>query len=195
MSKINILCLHGCNQTKDMFGSILKAFMELASTYEKNKSIKFNWHFVEAKYDHPFGGKTWYNKPLDVAQIGSIEMDNMLVADALADLDKTINDLDIHVLFGFSQGGNVVDTYLTNIPTNKIKCAAIFSGYDLINKARMPVPIPVINVCSDIDEIVPSKFMPIYPNMTIKKHDKGHKIPTSRPLQREILDFIATSCS
>ncbi len=71
MSKpVNVLCLHGCNQTETMFRQLMKNFIKLG---EKQYNLKF--HFTEAKYDHPQGGKTWYNRPLDVAQIGKIEFD------------------------------------------------------------------------------------------------------------------------
>lgn len=190
---INILVLHGCNQTESMCRSIFKPFIELAETYAKKANITIKWHFIEAKYAHPDGGKTWYSKPLVVSQIGSIPMDHSIVDDTLADIDKIINDLNINVLFGFSQGGNVVDTYLMNCLAEKIKCAVIFSGYDFIDTERKQIDIPVMNVCSDADEIVPSKFMPVYQKMVVKKHDKGHKIPTSKPFQREILDFVVSN--
>lgn len=186
---MNILCLHGCNQTKDMFSSILKPLMEISTTYAKNKKLEVNWHFIEAKYDHPQGGKTWYNKPLDVDQIGSIPLDHDLVDGTLDDLTEVINKLNINVLVGFSQGGNVVDTYLVNRPNN-IKCAVIFSGYNLVDPERKIIDTPVMNVCSQADIVVPCKFMPNYSHMEIKEHDKGHKIPTSRPFLREILDFM-----
>ena len=187
---INILCLHGCNQNVDMFRGLLKSTMEIATTYGKNKNLTFNFHFTEGKYDHPIGGKTWYNKPLEVEKIGNIPFNDDLVSDTLDDINKLIDDLNINVLLGFSQGGNVVDTYLVNRTNDKIKCAVIFSGYDLVDPNRKEINLPVMNVCSDNDTIVPSKYMPIYPNMLIKKHDKGHKLPTSKPFVREIIEFI-----
>ena len=48
---------------------------------EKQYNLKF--HFMEAQYDHPNGGKTWYNKPLDVKEIGAILYDEELTKDAL----------------------------------------------------------------------------------------------------------------
>jgi predicted esterase len=193
VDQFNVLCLHGCNQTKEMFESILKPLIEIATKYGKDNKITINFHFIEAKYDHPAGGKTWYKRPLEVEKIGSIQMDHDLVDSTLDELDGTIDSLNINVLLGFSQGGNVVDTYLVNAQhnANKIKCAIIMSGYDLVDTNRNTnVLVPVLNVCSDIDTIVPSKFMPIYQNMTVKKHDKGHKLPTSRPFLREIVEFI-----
>jgi predicted esterase len=196
MSKkeINILCLHGCNQTKEMFEGLTKQMREIATTYCKNKKCEMIWHFVEAEYDHSLGGKTWYNVELDVPKIGTIEFDHAMANPTLEMIDKVINDLNINVLVGFSQGGNVVDTYLVN-KENHIKCAVIFSGYNLVDDNRkVDVETPVMNVYSDSDMIVPSKFMPIYKNMELRAHDKGHKLPTSKPFVREIIDYIFTNC-
>ena len=193
MKVINILCLHGCNQTEKMFQDLMKPMIQLANTFCKSKECKMIWHFVEAKYDHSLGGKTWYNVELNVEQIGSIQMCLEMVNPTLDDIDKIIKNLAIDVLLGFSQGGNVVDTYLTNKYNSLdclIKCAVIFSGYDLIDPNRKKIEIPVLNVCSDSDEIVKPIYMPIYPNMTIMKHEKGHKLPTSKPFVREIIQFI-----
>lgn len=192
---INILCLHGCNQTQTMFSGLMKSAMEIATTYCKGKKMSIVWHFTEAKYDHSLGGKTWYNVELDVPKIGTIEMNHDMVDSTLDDIDRLINELHIDVLWGFSQGGNVVDTYLVN-RQNQIKCAVIFSGYDLVDANRnKTIQTPVMNVCSDADTIVPSQFIPIYANMTVKKHDKGHKLPTSKPFIREIIEFVNNSCN
>ena len=116
-------------------------------------------------------------------------MDYQLVQSTLDDIEKEINDLQINVLFGFSQGGNVVDTFLVN-RINQISCAVILAGYNLVDPNREMVDTPVLNVCSDLDEIVPTKFMPVYKNMVVQKHNKGHKIPSSKPFLREIVKFI-----
>lgn len=191
---INILCLHGCNQTKEIFESLTKQMREIAITYSKCKNCEMIWHFIEAEYDHSWGNKTWYNVELDVAKIGTIEYDDLMVNPTLDMLDKVILNLNIDVLIGFSQGGNVVDTYLVN-KQNQIKCAVIFSGYNLVDSNRKTdIETHVMNVYSDQDTIVPSKFMPIYKNMITKAHDKGHKLPTSKPYVREIIDYIYERC-
>jgi predicted esterase len=191
---INILCLHGCNQNKQMFEDLTKNLRQIATSYSKqNNCSEFVWHYVEAKYDHSLGNKTWYPVELDVPKIGTIEMDHEMVDGTLDELDKIIVDLKIDVLVGFSQGGNVVDTYLVN-KSNSIKCAVIFSGYDLVDGNRKAIETPVMNVYSDEDTIVPSKFMPIYKNMVTKQHDKGHKLPTSKPFVRDIVDFMFQHC-
>lgn len=187
---INILCLHGCNQTQEMFERLTKQMREIATTFCKSKNCDMKWHFMEAQYEHSNGGKTWYNIELDVSKIGTIEYDHDMVNPTLETLDVMINSLNIHVLLGFSQGGNVIDTYLVN-RINPIKCAVIFSGYSLVDENRNNnCQTQIMNVYSDEDIIVPSKHMPIYINMTLKSHDKGHKLPTSKPYVREIIEYI-----
>lgn len=187
---VNVLCLHGCNQSEKMFRDLLKQFIKLG---EKQYNLKF--HFVEAKYDHPLGGKTWYNRPLDVAAIGSIPFDEDLVRDCLSDIATVIKEKNIHVLFGFSQGGNVVDTFLaykysaSEFPS--IKCAVILSGYSLQDSNRKDVDVPVLGVISSADDIVPAKYNPTgYTKGIVLEHDKGHKLPTKNPQIREILMFM-----
>ena len=50
MSSYNILCLHGCNQTKEMFESVMKNFVNIVS-----KDPKFSVTFIQADYLHPDG--------------------------------------------------------------------------------------------------------------------------------------------
>lgn len=189
-TQINILCLHGCNQTQEIFEGLTKQFRSIATTYSKTQNCDINFYYIEAQYDHSLGGKTWYNVELNVNKIGVIEYEENVVRDTLEMLDKKIKELNINVLLGFSQGGNVIDTYLTHVENN-IKCAVIFSGYNLIDPNRnLKCETHVMNVCSDIDTIVPIKFMPIYKNMEIKYHNKGHKLPTSKPYIREIINYV-----
>ena len=187
---VNVLCLHGCNQTEAMFRDLLKNYIRLG---EKQYSLKF--HFMEAKYDHPLGGKTWYKRPLDVAEIGKILYDEELVDDTLDDVQKMIDDNGIHVLLGFSQGANVVDTFLAYRGHDNIKCAVIMSGYSLVDPNRKAdIDVPVIGVISEADEVVPYQLNPTnYTESHVIKHDKGHKLPTSNITIRQILTFMQTA--
>lgn len=187
MSKqVNVLCLHGCNQTAKMFEELLRNYIKLG---EKQYDLKF--HFTEAKYDHPDGGKTWYNKPLNVAEIGSIPYNDALVTDTLDDIAKIITDKDIHVLLGFSQGANVVDIFLSHRDHSSIKCAVLMSGYSLVDANRKEIDTPVLGVISSVDTIVPSKLNPTgYKENHVIEHDKGHKLPTQNPVIRQICVFM-----
>lgn len=182
---INVLCLHGCNQTQSMFESLMKNFIRLG---EKQYNLKF--FFTEGKYDHPLGGKTWYNKPLNVADIGTIEYDCDLVTETLDDIATIIREKNISVLFGFSQGANVVDTFLQHRDCSMIRCAVMLSGYALVDPDRKVVDIPVLTVVSESDEIVPTKWNPDTAHKMT--HEKGHKLPTQNPQIRQICAFMKT---
>jgi predicted esterase len=189
--EINVLMLHGCNQNEQMFRDLMKTFMEIGNASAKKKNIVLNWHFIQAKYPHSLGNFTWYHKELDVAQIGSIPMDHDLVDETLDNLDEIINKLNINVLFGFSQGANVASTFIDYRNNNSnVKKAVLCSGYSLVDPDRKPSEILVMNVISDSDVVVKPEFMSTYPNMKIMKHEKGHKLPTSKPFVREIIDFM-----
>lgn len=186
MPKINVLCLHGCNQNMDMFQRLLKDLISIGS----KENLEF--FFMEAKYDHPLGLKTWYKIPLNVADIGKIEMNHDMVSDTLNDVDEKIKEHNISVLLGFSQGANVVDTFLAYKGSNQIKCAVMMSGYSLVDPMRQKINIPVLNVLSHEDDIVPSKYTSVeYTNVTTIEHNKGHKLPSSKPQLRSICSFMA----
>jgi predicted esterase len=182
---INVLCLHGCNQTEEAFKGYLKGLTQLAKKYD------INFHFCEAKYDHPDLGKTWYNKPLFVKDIGTIEYDEDLVGYTLENINQLIGKLDISCLLGFSQGSNVVDTYLGYTNDTRIKCAVMLSGYYLVDSNRKVSDVPILNVISKDDDVVKYELAPKdYKSIEVLDHNKGHKIPTSKPQLREILAFI-----
>ena len=185
---INVLCLHGCSQTQAFFQQLLKTYIRLGKQYD------LTFHFMEAKYDHFDGGKTWYHIPLYVEEIGSKQYSESLVADCLDDVEQQIKQNNIQVLLGFSQGANVVDTYLSHRNHLTVKCAVLFSGYALVDPERQPVDIPVLTVASEEDDIVPYKFTPAapveYSNVQHMTHDKGHKLPTKNSQIREICQFM-----
>lgn len=186
MSVINVLCFHGCCQTQASFQKYLKTYVKLG---EQQYGLKF--HFTEAKYDHPDGGKTWYNKPLVVGDIGSIAYSEELVNDTLDDIDELVETLKIDVLLGFSQGGNVIDTYLSYGDNKRIKRAVIMSGYSLIDENRKSYNVPILAVTSKEDTIVPFDLTrKLSDNVLI--HDKGHKLPTRKPQIRRICEFMKT---
>jgi len=187
----NILCLHGCNMTLETFQS---CFSNMLHICKNDTNMKF--FFMEAKYDHPLGGKTWYHKPLNVTDIGHELYDENLVSDTIHDLDQFIIDNKINILLGFSQGGNVVDVYLKYFNTQKlIKQAVIMSSYSLVNNNEPIIDdtTSVLCVISDEDTIVASNLYPKnYTNALLLKHNKGHKIP-GNPVLRQIKNFILTN--
>ncbi len=186
---VHVLCLHGCNQTVEMFQSILKDWIKIGGN-----SHGLVFHFLEAAYDHPDGGKTWYCRPLEVDKIGSIDMDHDLIRSAMEDLDAKIKEVGASVLLGFSQGGNVVDSYLAHY--NKeglIKRAVLCSTYPLVEDRRPNDQIPIVSVFSEADTIVPPSCRPTaYTEIEEITHSKGHKIVTSKPVIRRICAFMAS---
>lgn len=184
----NVLCLHGCCQSKDMLQSVLKNFIEIC---KKDKEVTFNFVFVQAEYPHPDGGFTWYHVPLVVKDIGKIKYSPELVNPTLDSIDKIIKENNINVLMGFSQGGNVVDCYLKYREHPQIKKAVIMSSYSLINDSEPSVlDVKVLNVVSKIDEVVPWNLYPKnYVDAQLIEHEKGHKIP-GNVILRQIKDFI-----
>jgi predicted esterase len=185
MSK-NVLCLHGCNQTEEMFRALMKDYVKIG---EKQYNLKF--YFIEAKYDHPLGGKTWYKRPLNVSDIGSVGCDEDLTADVLNDLCDEIEKKGITTLLGFSQGANVVDTFLAYKGHPGVNAAVLMSGYSLIDCNRKTLDVPMLAVVSEKDEIVPHKYTPTaYKTIETIKHDKGHKLPTQKPIIRRVCAFM-----
>jgi len=119
------------------------------------------------------------------------------VSDTLCDIDALIAEHNITVLLGFSQGGNVVDTYLAYRNNPNIKCAVIMSSYALVDEDRSSlmekVNIPVLTVSSAADVVVPQTLTPIYPTTFALEHDKGHRLPTKKPSIRKICIFMQTN--
>lgn len=199
---IHVLCLHGCRQDAKMFESILRDYIKIGS-----KSHNLMFHFLEGAYDDPLKGKTWYSRPLDVAAIGAIPYESDLVASAMVQLDKAIDRCKATVLLGFSQGGNVIDTYLHHHGgTTKIERAVLCSTYPLVSwtptpsavdvyDQRPPLDLPVLSVYSSSssdDSITPPAFQPTaYSPLHTMTHTKGHKMVTSKPVIREMCAFMA----
>ena len=181
-----VLCLHGCNQTKESFQNYMKHIVKMGE-------IKHNLEFIfiDAKYDHPKGGKTWYNQPLNIEDIGVAKYNYDLTNDALIDLSNIIAALQPTVLLGFSQGANVVDTFMSHCDHLSVKKVVLLNGYSLIED---PIVIEsnCLSVVSDYDTIVPSKLDPVvkYTTRETIKHNKGHVLPTSKPMIRNICTFM-----
>jgi len=186
----NILCLHGCCQNQDMLQSLLKNFINIC---DKDKEHQFNFYYVQAEYQHPDGGFTWYNIPLVVKDIGKIKYNENMVKPTLEYIDRIIKEKNINILMGFSQGGNVVDCYLKYYVHTQIKKAVILSSYSLVNENEPIIDdVSVLNVISKTDEIVPYELYPKnYIHSQLIEHDKGHKFPRNG-IFREIKNFMTS---
>ena len=120
-----------------------------------------------------------------------INYNENLVKDTLEVVHYFVLEKDINTLMGFSQGGNVVDTYLHYHEHSNIKKAVILSSYSLNDPDRNIVDdVSVLNIISDSDTVVPDQLYPKnYTTSILIMHDKGHKI-LGNPIMRQVKDFI-----
>lgn len=136
----------------------------------------------------------------DLSQIGIIEFQPDLVADCLKQIDAAIQTHQISVLLGFSQGGNVVDTYLrtTTIPLqhqDMIQKEVIFSGYSLVYPMMIKVTVPLLSIYSDEDEVIKSQYRSVnYETIQEITHTKGHRFPTQKPVYGVIVKCYLQVC-
>lgn len=137
---------------------------------------------------------TWYSQELDVADIpAGFDYDAKITQDCLETIHDYINQNGIDVLLCFSQGGNVVDTYLHQYSDNPIQRVLIFSGYEFRYPERRTLNLPLVSVYSDVDDVVPSTCRPTnYSVIHEYAHDKGHKFPSGNPLLRKFCKFMQT---
>jgi predicted esterase len=174
-----------------MFKSILREFIKIG---EKDYNMQF--FFLEGEYKRD-NGKQWFDQDLNLDQIGKLrypeDISETIVHKCLSRLHQFIVDNSIDVLFGFSQGGNVINTYINHFIYHDyhIKYAVIFSGYNFIHDSLNIQHPPLLNVFSEADDIVKPMYRPTnYDHLEEMTHDKGHKMPTSKPMIREILKKI-----
>lgn len=172
-----------------MFESILKPLVKFGEKYDTQ------FYFIEGMYDYIDHGKTWYNKPLVIEDIGKITYDGELIKECMIQIDQFVIENDINALLGFSQGGNVVDTYLRSdcLGKMKIEKVVIISGYSFVYPTEISLlQTPLLSIFSANDEIVRPEFKPVfYKNIEEIEHDKGHKIPTQKPILRRICEFLS----
>jgi len=203
------LVLHGCRQgIRDDKGRLdieryaKKLFKKLSKTYR----VKV----LQAR--HPLSdqeqGRQWYAKPLHIQDIPlgiPFEDDYM---QTIHELHETIERSDPQgrgvLLVGFSQGANVIDTYLAHQPEPALVTAAIlFSGYGFVSSERRDVDVPTIYVGHPDDSIVPfpdgsepyCSWMNSYDDIRVLEHDtrckNNHGIPTRATLLDEIIKHIS----
>jgi predicted esterase len=187
-----VLCLHGCCQSEEMFRSLLKTWIRIG---EKDHDLEF--HFLQATTPHSNGGWTWYTKELDVSAIGTLQYDPDMQNPCLDRVHAYVREHKIDVLLGFSQGGNVVDTYLYKYDMcGPVQRGVIFSGYEMLlsgDRVRPGLGAPMLSVYSDADEIVPSKFRPKhYLALAEFAHTKGHRLPSGNKTIRALCQYMRT---
>lgn len=219
MSTINILCLHGSSQHPDAFASYLSSVTKM-SKKAQFASPKLEFHFIAAPFQHPLGGLTWTDPPLNVEDIwhdiGSTSRDNALIAvpklqkdDSLLEktfelMKESIDKFQVTVLLGFSQGSFAIYEYMRKFRDPRIIRIVTMSGYtfDNLNSEEPPLDCPILNVVNPMDSIVPASLA--YTNSkqvyrlehNNKNFDKpcreAHVTPTRANDTRAICQFIQT---
>jgi poly(3-hydroxyalkanoate) synthetase len=174
---MNILVCHGCRQD-------IKTITSLFKKYEKE--IKRNYpdssiSYLEGQYDHYDHGKMWYKTCLTLENIGSNDIPENEIQETLDYLESYIRENNINVLIGYSQGGNLVSTYLRLRNEDfHIKSASIISGYDFPIYVKFQMKIKkLVFVYSQSDEIVNHLLKPSINISCVYKdliHERGHKI-------------------
>jgi len=146
---------------------------------------------IEGQYDYEFGNKMWYRTCLDIDEIGKSDIPESEINKTMLYVDKFVKENELDGLIGFSQGGNVVDTYLRTSNKNcQIKYAIIFNGYTFpLYWELEPVVKFAELVFGKDDEIVPPRTLcRNYKFAYINVNEIGHKIITCKPFIRDIFD-------
>lgn len=184
-SKTTFIMLHGCRQTNPEFEGYCKNLRRIL------KPLAADFLFVEAQYDYPDKGKMWFPTPLPIpVRLEDVNYSPEYVSDSLQKIHEVVaaHEGDNIVLLGFSQGGCAVDAYLAyEYPKHytdqgPVKAAVIVSGYCLVDQARAPLNVPLLNVYGRADTIVSPDIRPTerqYTTITEISHDGGHVIPAS----------------
>lgn len=174
---MNVLICHGCRQNSEQSISLFRDYVKKI----KKQFPYANFIYFEGQYDHVDRGKMWYKTLLDLDRIGTDDIPNSDITETLDYLEENIRANNINILIGFSQGGNLVSTYLRTRNTDlHIKRAAIISGYDFPLYTENFISVErLVLVYSKCDEIVDYRLTPtikIPKDSLIMEHSKGHKI-------------------
>lgn len=168
--------LHGCRQDKIIIESLLKDYVKKIKKYTNN-DCKIS--YLDGQYDHTDKGKMWYKTTLDLGRIGTDDISESDIDETLNYINSFVKENNINILIGFSQGGNVVSTYLRLRNKDKhIVSAAIISGYDFPRYLDNEIDnVNLVTVYSESDNIVDYRLTPKSKGLDkILTHLKGHKI-------------------
>jgi len=186
------------------------------------KKHNIELHFLRAPFEHPNGGLTWTNIPLNVEDIWhdkdsesrndaltavlSLKCNLDLLTESFQLLEDEITKLQPCALLGFSQGSFVIYEYLRNkYLADTLKCIITMSGYTFDNvKDDELYDIPILNIVHPMDNVVPaslrfekSKFVKLMQhnnkNLTVQCRE-AHVVPTRNGDMREICKFILENC-
>lgn len=196
-----VLVLHGCRQ-----GTLSRGFIDIAS-YGKKLFKKLSKTrrvaFVFAQYDFvdpdtgEKKGKHWFNKQIVIDEIPvGIDYDASWAMHTLHRLHATIEKYEARELIGFSQGSNVIDTYLAHYDApHPIDCVVLFSGYGFVCDDRKEVRVPCLMVGCPDDNVVPWKPMHMsYASVEFLEHEglpeNKHCLPKKASVFTKVVSFV-----
>ena len=185
-----MLLLHGCSQNAISFEGygFVKNMIKVVRKNLSGTLGDLPDFYLEGMYDCPDGEKMWYPSNIVLTShpkspnYSSVEISDkdFCIEKTLDRVDAAVREHKISVLVGFSQGANVVDTYLRYHPNGKnIKVAILIAGFGFYDpKPKINSDTFVFSFHSKDDEIVPIQMCPQnYRRLDVVLYDGGHKFP------------------
>lgn len=191
---LRIGALHGARQDVATFESTCRTLLRKLRQHWLSlhgPEAEVELHLLPAPYAHPERGGMWFATHLCLSQIGSNFVDDADVGDTMDIVQAWVRARDITMLVGFSQGGNVVATYLRLRNADRhIDRAIIVSGYDYPRYVHdFPIEVErLVIVYSDQDDVVSGHYtsdlvhtVSDTTHVCLVSHDHGHRmsIPAS----------------
>ena len=204
---MNVLFLHGCRQNSEIYMQIMSNYIKMISKlapgskfYGLDGPFQYNGELENhlnqkglSAVNLGESSRMWYETVLRIESIGFDNTPHEHIIFTLDYLEMKIELHDIDILIGFSQGANLVDTYvrLRNL-NSKIKKVIIFNGYTFPRyETLLPNVQKGIIVTSQSDEIVPPHTLcNNYLNSSYFEHEKGHKIKTNNSFIRTVVQSL-----
>jgi pimeloyl-ACP methyl ester carboxylesterase len=175
-----ITFLHGYGQNAETFQQYNAKFL---SRLGKLYILEFlQGLYVSTGYKGEEGGRSWWESP-DV-------LNDLLLK---RELDTTsfgvIPPTDI--LFGFSQGGNVV---LHSLEKNPKLCRLAIIANSLRGSVKTSITTPTVLIWGQIDPYIPEQqrqnMLEIISNPSIIIHEKGHCLPQNVAFSTQVISAI-----
>jgi predicted esterase len=190
MFKIGLL--HGCCQHAEMFTGLLREYIKKFTKHFSVESVEFVP--IEAQYSHPEKGKMWFKTLLELGRINTDDIPEEDINETLDYIQSIIKEKNVNFLIGFSQGGNVVSTYLRLRNNDKhIKGSILMSSYDFPRYSRCNITIPILYIGSRQDEIVKFTLFPqSCDDITIMEHHKAHSVYQNKAFITKVIEWMET---
>lgn len=183
---LKILCLHGYRQNGELMRKRIKQLL--------GNSIKYELICPTGTFDIDESMKGWWSlesKEAFLQKHKYIDYDN-----AVQNLMKQIDGIDIDYIIGFTQGA-VFSTLLLGHNKLHVKGIILMSGSDIMDEELITfnmIKTPSLHFVGEKDELCPliysQKLVERYVTGKIVFHKHGHVIPTSKQSRDIILEFI-----